>query len=518
MTVPSLRLRPLNDAPLRPDGDYVLYWMVAFRRLDWNFALQRAVEQARELGKPLIVLEPLRIGYEWASDRFHRFVFEGMVDQAEGLKDSPVAYYPYLEPAAGKGSGLLEALAQRACAVVTDDYPCFFLPRMQAAVAPRLGVSLEAVDSNGLYPLQDTDRLFTRAHSFRAWLQKKLPPHLAQPPSADPLAGVSLPQATIPEATIPEATIPEATIPEDILQRWPDAAAQLGIAGPLSRDEATEKAFDAFLATLTIDHEVPPAPQRGGAEAAQKVLARFLDQRLSGYGDDRNHPDADGASGLSPYLHFGHVSAHQVFWELAEREEWNPSRLGEDTRGSREGWWGMSSAAEGFLDELITWREIGYHRTAHVENYDRYESLPAWAQKTLAEHAGDPREYLYSLEDFEHARTHDEIWNAAQRQLVSEGVMHNYLRMLWGKKILHWTASPQQAFDIMVELNNKYALDGRDPNSYSGILWVLGLFDRAWGPEREIFGKIRYMTSDSTRRKLKLKRYLQRYGENRALF
>ena len=172
----------------------------------------------------------------------------------------------------------------------------------------------------------------------------------------------------------------------------------------------------------------------------------------------------------------------------------------------------MSPNAESFLDELITWREIGYNACCHDEHFDQYDSLPDFAQKTLREHAADPREYVYSLEEFRDSRTHDEIWNAAQNQLVTEGRMHNYLRMLWGKKILEWSETPQQALSTMIELNNRFAVDGRNPNSYSGIFWVLGRYDRAWGPERPIFGKIRFMSSDSTRRKLKLKGYLQKYG------
>ncbi|MEM7558992.1 MAG: deoxyribodipyrimidine photolyase, partial [Planctomycetota bacterium] len=169
--------------------------------------------------------------------------------------------------------------------------------------------------------------------------------------------------------------------------------------------------------------------------------------------------------------------------------------------------------AEAFIDQLCTWREIGFNMCWREPNYEQLDSLPDWTQKTIKEHAGDEREYVYSLEQFENAETHDEIWNAAQRQLVREGRIHNYLRMLWGKKILHWTPSVADALEIMIELNNKYALDGRDPNSYSGIFWVLGRYDRAWGPERPIFGKIRYMTSESTARKHSLKEYLKRFAK-----
>ena len=182
-------------------------------------------------------------------------------------------------------------------------------------------------------------------------------------------------------------------------------------------------------------------------------------------------------------------------------------------RGSREGWWGMSSNAEAFLDQLITWRELGYNMCAHQQDCDRYESLPAWARETLDRHRDDLRPIVYDLVQFECAETHDPLWNAAQRQLTREGRLHNYLRMLWGKKILQWTRSPEEALEIMIHLNNKYALDGRNPNSYSGIFWILGRYDRPWGPERQVFGKIRYMSSQNTARKLRLKQYLTKYAE-----
>ena len=258
------------------------------------------------------------------------------------------------------------------------------------------------------------------------------------------------------------------------------------------------------------------SPLPGGPRAAQERLATFVNQQLPGYGERRNHPDEDVSSGLSPYLHFGHVSAHDVFRRVMTDDHWSPRKLAAKASGSREGWWGASHCVEAFLDELITWRELGYNMCWQTDDYDQYESLPDWARRTLREHARDPRPYIYALEQFEQAQTHDSLWNAAQRQLVREGRIHNYLRMLWGKKILHWTRSPQQALEIMIELNNKYALDGRNPNSYSGIFWVLGRYDRAWGPERPVFGKIRYMASENTAKKLRLTSYLAKYGRLRA--
>jgi len=173
----------------------------------------------------------------------------------------------------------------------------------------------------------------------------------------------------------------------------------------------------------------------------------------------------------------------------------------------------MNQHAESFLDQLITWRELGYNASTYQPFFDCYESLPAWAQQTLGKHRSDPRNYLYGLDQFENAETHDPLWNAAQRQLRREGRLQNYLRMLWGKKILEWTLSPQEALNIMIHLNNKYALDGRNPNSYTGIFWILGRYDRPWAPERPVLGRIRYMSSDNTRRKLRLKQYLSRYSK-----
>lgn len=483
--VPSARIRAVHAAPVREDGDYVLYWMIASRRRRFNFALQRATVVAHALGRPLVVFEPLRVGYRWASDRHHRFVLDGMAENLRRFEGSAARYLPYVEPSPGAGKGLLEALAERACLVVTDDYPTFFLPNMVAAAGSRLGARLEAVDANGLLPMRAADRTFARAHDFRRFLHKALPRELAPEnlPTPDPLGGLRL---------------PEPELPRPIEDRWPAATAAL------LEDPAT-------VGRLPIDHGVPPSPLTGGASAAEARWQDFARRGLPLYADGRNHPDEELSSGLSPWLHFGHIGAHELFSSLTEAEGWTPSRLGKPS-GSREGWWGLPPGREAFLDELITWRELGFNFCHRVPEHGEYRSLPAWAQETLAEHRQDPRDPVYGLAEFEAAATHDDLWNAAQRQLLVEGRIHNYLRMLWGKMILAWSKSPEEALDIMVELNNKYALDGRDPNSYSGIFWVLGRYDRAWGPERPVFGKIRYMTSDSTKRKLRVKRYLARWG------
>ena len=319
--------------------------------------------------------------------------------------------------------------------MVTDDFPCFFLPRMVAAAGAkleRLGVRLEAVDSNGLLPLRAAKKTFARAFDFRRFLQRELRPHLAAGPRRDPLARVEL-------------------RPLRSLSRAPHAS------GGRRRTPACSTAAWASATSTSTTRSARPRTKAARWRGRGSVRD-FASERLASYGE-RNQPEADATSGLSPYLHFGHVSAHQVFERIADQEDWEPDHLSQSTSGKREGWWGMSPPAEGFLDQLVTWRELGYNVCATTGDYDRYESLPAWARETLAEHEDDPRKHVYTLREFETARTHDELWNAAQNQLRMEGRMHNYLRMLWGKKILHWSESPHAALEIMTELNNKHALE-----------------------------------------------------------
>ncbi len=489
MAVPRERIDVVTDRPLRARAAYVLYWMIAARRPRSSFALDHALDHARALGLPLLVFEPLRAGYRWASDRMHRFVLDGMAANAAAFAAAGVTYYPYVEPTAGAGRGLLAALAERAAVIVTDLQPGFFQPRMVAAAA-RLDARLEQVDGAGLLPLAVHGRAFATAAAFRWHWQKLLGAHLAMP-AATPLA--KLP---------PSAR--DATIPAAILRRWPAAdAARLAGSG---------------LDRLPIDHQVRPVDYRGGIAAAEATLAGFIRAGLPRYADERSQPAAGAQSNLSPYLHFGHLGAHAVAQAVWRTADWTPAEIADRrATGSRDGWWGLPRAAEAFMDELFTWRELGYGFCHHRADYDRYESLPPWAQATLDAHAGDPRPHRYTLAELEAAATHDPLWNAAQRELVSAGRIHNYLRMLWGKKILEWSASPRAALAALIELNNKYAVDGRDPNSYSGIFWTLGRFDRPWGPERAIFGTVRYMSSDNTARKLQVKPYLARWSAQPAL-
>jgi deoxyribodipyrimidine photo-lyase len=486
--VPEIRIRSCNSAPVRQDGQFVLYWMIAFRRVTWNFALDRAVEWAEKLRKPIVVLEALRCDYRWASDRMHNFLLDGLAENACRFEGTGILHYPFVEFEPKAGKGLLRAMAAHACVLVTDDFPCFFLPNMVAAAAEQVVVRMEAVDSNGLLPLRASDQAFSTAYAFRRFLQKNLPVHLMQIPNSNAMAN----------ATIPAAK----EIPREIAARWPKTSAKL-----LNSDRG-------FLAKIPINHDVSPVAACGGSTAAQKRLREFFRNKLNAYQEDRNEPRRDSTSGLSPYLHFGHISAHQIFSEVTAHEGWSADHLALHATGSRDGWWGASKAAEAFLDQLITWRELGFNFCRQRKDYDKFSSLPEWALKTLGQHARDERSHIYTLVEFERAATHDPLWNAAQTQLVREGRIHNYLRMLWGKKILEWTPSPVEALEVMMELNNKYALDGRDPNSYSGICWCLGRYDHPWGPERPVFGTVRYMSSTNTVKKLDVEEYLRKYAPN----
>jgi len=480
--IPADRLTTVNPAPLRTAGGYILYYMTAFRRHRYNFALDRAVGLARELNKPLIVLEPLESAYRWANARHHRFLIDGMRDRSVAFKSAPVTYYPYVERAHGEIRGLLESVAAGAAAVVTDDYPTFQGPRVRAACR-RLSVQVEAIDSNGVVPLRAAGKAFPTAYAFRRFLHRRLADRGIDTPRSDPFQGVELPRCDI---------------PQHIVDRWK----------PVGQGDLAE--VERFVRGLPVDQGVAPGWVSGGATRGSDRLRQFVELRLERYDDQRNVPDEDGTSGLSPYLHFGHISTHEILAAILEGTGWSPFSVEISARGSRAGW-GLDQVRTAFIDQVVTWRELGFNGCAYLPAYDSYDSLPEWARRTLAEHAPDPRDWTYAREQFEVADTHDELWNAAQRQLVTEGRIHNYLRMLWGKKILEWSETPQQALDVMIELNNEYALDGRDPNSYSGIFWVLGRYDRPWGPEREVFGKVRYMSSDNTKRKTRVAAFADRY-------
>jgi deoxyribodipyrimidine photo-lyase len=471
------RVRRLNDRPEEPGRDHVLYWSQMYRRLDHNHALDRACRRARALRKPLVVYEGLKLGYPWASARHHRFILEGMRDNARLAAERGVNYWPFVETPADSGRGLLRRLAGRACLVVTDDYPSFIVPGQSEALAARADVAVEAVDGNGVVPLARLGDPPALASHLRPRLHKAFAD--AWKRRADPEPAFA----------------------------WEGQAA---VDPPFEPWRPAD--LDAFVASLPIDQTVPAVAERtGGPVAGRRELADFLARRFRRYAEDRNTPRslADGvSSGLSPYLHYGHISAEEVVAAVFRAVDFGVANLGKP--GKRDTFFGPDPNANAFLDEAVTWRDLGYlwHARRDADAASLQTALPPWAKATLGKHAGDPRDHRYTLEEWEAGATHDELWNAAQRELVRTGRIHNYLRMLWGKKVVEWTDSPAEAYRVLEHLNNKYALDGRDPNSYSGILWCFGLFDRPWAPERPVFGMVRYMSSPMAYKKFDLKPYL----------
>ena len=480
MPFDDARLRRVNGRPESTRGDYVLYWMQSARRLDHNHALDHALAQARRLRRPLVVYEGLRLDYPWASRRLHRFILEGMRANSEAAERLGLTYWPWVERRPREGRGLLAGLAARAALVVTDDFPCFIVPAQTDALAARAPVAVIAVDTSSVVPLGRLGPTVSAAAHLRPRIHRAFAQAWEHRAAARP--------------------------------RVPAVAAR-AVAPPFEPTALAD--LDALIETLPVDDSVPPvATTPGGGPAARRRLTDFINHRLRGTAERRSHPappDRAHQSGLSPYLHFGHVSIEEVVERvLASTGDWTPAVLSPGAVGRREGFFCRDPDVNSFLDEALTWRDLGlhWHRTRRADTARLDRALPAWARATLGAHAADRRAHTYSRPEWEAGATHDPLWNAAQRELVATGTIHNYLRMLWGKKVLEWSRTPDEAYATLVHLNNKYALDGRDPNSYTGILWCFGLFDRPWAPERRVLGTVRYMSSENTARKFRLGPYL----------
>ncbi len=484
MTTP-IRVRELNNHPVRSRGDYVLLWLQMARRLRSNHALDYALAKANELKKPLVVYEGLKRNYPWASVRFHQFLLEGMQDNAAEAQCLGINYWPFVATPENEGHGLVARLCEKACLLVTDDYPQFIVPAQNRAIAKSGSCPVHAVDTNGVIPLAALGAPVSAAAHLRPRMHRLFATSWAERSQAEPDFSATVRQQIDPP-------FPLWTAPANLSE---------------------------FVASLAVDASVPAIPSTpGGSSAAQVVLQNFVTERLANYADGRNQPDdpaASAASQLSWHLHYGHLSMDDVV-AATLGDAWTPAEINPRTR-NKDDFFCRDANVNAFLDEAITWRDVGYHW-----NWNRAKAVPATAPCRSWQAAGEVPQFhfgnydftrdsgagtLYTLEQFENGATHDELWNAAQRQLVTTGRMHNYLRMLWGKKVLQWSATYDDAYRTLEHLNNKYAVDGRDPNSYTGILWCFGLFDRPWPPEREVFGSLRYMTSESTAKKFKLDAY-----------
>ena len=429
-------------------GRYVLYWMQASVRSRFNHALEYAVARADERRLPLLVCFGLTPSYPAANARHYRSLLEGLRDVDAALAARNIGFALRLAGEEGPPSVPLD-LAREASLVVTDRGYLRTSRAWRSWLAERLEVPLVQVESEAVVPVElVSQKLEVGARTLRPKVMRLLERF------ATPLEQT--------EPKVPARDLAEGLDTRDV---------------------------DALLETLKPDPSVPPGSETGGERAAQARLRDFLASGLSAYDMRRSDPTVDGSSRLSAHLHYGHLSPLDAL--LAAREVGGP---------------GLAP----FTEELMVRRELSFNLTEYNPDYDRYEGLPEWAKKTLQEHASDPRPHLYSDAELERGETHDPYWNAAQHQMVQTGRMHNHMRMYWGKKVLEWTPSPQQAFDTLMRLNDRYELDGRDPNSYAGISWVFGRHDRPWA-HRPIFGMVRYMAASGLSRKFDADLYAERW-------
>ncbi|HEU5021769.1 MAG TPA: deoxyribodipyrimidine photo-lyase [Bryobacteraceae bacterium] len=457
--VSAERIRILNDRPPRQNAGYVLYWQLMNRRVEQNHALAHAAEIANARGLPLLVYDSLTCDYPAANDRLHTFVLEGVPQNEAALRALGVGYFFYLRARHSDPNDVLYRLASRAHAVVTDDYPVFIAMRHNSRVAAHLTVQYLAVDSSCIVPMGVHEKRNYGAYTIRPRIQRVLRSYLHP---------VALPK---------------------LRRKWRDGLLPDGLSS-LSH-AVTPDAITSLVAGCEIDHAIPPSIEyKGGAKEATRRLDRFLEHRLRLYARESGQPSKHATSTLSPYLHFGHISALEI--ALAVRAHADEHRLIPDE----------------FLEQLIVRRELAFNFARFAGGpIDSLDLLPDWCKATMAKHAADLRPYLYTLQQFERAETHDALWNAAQRELLLRGAIHNYYRMYWGKKIIEWSPTYEEAFRTMIHLHDVYALDGRDPNTYANILWCFGLHDRPWA-ERPIFGQLRYMSLEGMKRKTDVDAYI----------
>jgi len=439
------RIQQLNDREVQP-GEYVIYWMQASQRAADNHALEYAVRRANRLGVPLLVVFGLTGDYPEANARHYRFMLEGLRETRHALRKRGIRMVIRY----GSPARVAAGLAGAARLMVTDRGYTRIQRAWRREVAEAVSCPVFQVETDVVVPVEV-------ASSKREYAARTLRPKIHR--FLD--------------------TFLQALPGEEV--RHPFVHREMP-CGDLSD-------IPGVLAELRVDPSVGPSEfYRGGTANAEARLEAFLREKLTAYAADRNNPAREACSHLSPYLHFGQISPVSILRQV--RATGSPS-------------------VETFLEELVVRRELSMNFCYYTEDYDAFSCLPRWARETLLRHAKDEREHLYSPEEFERGLTHDPYWNAAQQEMVITGKMHGYMRMYWGKKILEWTAHPETAYEIALHLNNKYELDGRDPNGYAGVAWCFGNHDQAW-KERPVYGKVRYMNANGLRRKFPIENYVER--------
>ena len=438
-----------------PDGKTVVYWMQRAERGVDNPALDCAVAVANELGLPVVVYFAGVSNFPHANLRHYIFLNEGLRDVEADLAKRNISFVLRNAPREDHLTFFRDA---GAAIVIGDENPMRVPEGWRRHVAEHITVPFWTVDADVIVPMKRFDKAQYAAYTIRTRLWKMIPEYLEAHENLTAKHAWRRPPGFVAD-----------DVHKDMTEGW-----------------------------TNLDRSVGRVPElTGGAHAAEARLKLFVEKLLPGYAHTRNHPEVDGTSVLSPYLHYGHLSCLRIYLAVEEAA----------ARDSR-----LRESVDSFLDEMVTWRELCVNWVKYDPDYDNPECAEQWARKTVAQHAGDKRDHLYTAEQMERAETYDELWNAAQRQMVRRGWMHNFMRMYWAKKVLEWSPDNATAMKTLIYLNDKYFLDGRDPGGYAGIAWAIyGKFDRPWG-ERPIFGKIRYMSGASTGRKFNSKQYIAQNG------
>ena len=435
-----------------PNGKCVVYWMQRAERGRDNHAVDLAVKVANALGLPLVVYFAGIANFPNANLRHYAFLNRGLVDVEKDLQERNISFVLRNAPRESHERLLKDV---EAAFLVGDENPMREPERWRRELAAKIKIPFWTVDADVVVPSKLIEKAQYGAYTIRPRLYRMLPEYL-----------VAFENPKAQKSWARSKSFHSDSVQDDMTRGWKE-----------------------------LDRSVGPVEAWvGGHHAAMKRLQHFVTKLFKNYERDRNRPEVDGTSSMSPYLHFGHIGPVTIALAVDAAVKKDPS---------------LQGARDGYINELIAWRELAVNFVKYTPNYDTADCAEDWAKKTIAEHAMDERERLYSLKQLEAGETYDELWNAAQIQMVEHGWMHNYLRMYWAKKILEWTPNVATAVRFAVHLNDKYFLDGRDPNGYAGIAWsMVGKFDRAWG-ERPIFGKIRYMSGASTGRKFDSKLYIE---------
>lgn len=435
----------------------IVYWMQRDQRVNDNWALIYAYKKAIETDEQLTVVFNIVDQFLGATFRQYHFMIEGLKEVEENLSKLNIQFILLTGKPENSISNFIK---KNNCSFLITDFSPLKISRLwKNLVSSKIAIPFYEIDTHNVVPVWETSsKLEFAAYTIRPKINRLLPEFLDDFPK---------------------------------LKKMKNASSNL-----IKND--WEQIYKQLEVDKTVQHVKNFIP---GENAAKKNFLSFLKKKLDKYSIHRNDPNKNGLSNISPYLHFGQISSQRIAKILIDFSA-------ED------------NSVASYLEELIIRKELADNYCYYNEDYDSFNGFYDWAKKTLNEHRNDKRDFIYSLDEFENANTHDNLWNAAQLEMVDTGKMHGFMRMYWAKKILEWTESPEQALEFGVYLNDKYELDGRDPNGYAGLAWSIGgVHDRAWG-ERPIFGKIRYMNFNGCKRKFDIRAYIQKYvkDEQTALF